>query len=93
MNLGVDLDESIILLFSNQPPPLPISASVPGLSMSPGNLQEIVSAVIKGLILFIPPPAPFSSVQAQQLTQPRPSLLKNFEDIDPESSHSQGAVV
>lgn len=91
MNLGVDLDKLTILIFSNQPPPLTISASSPDLSMSPDSLQEIVSAVIKGLISFIPPPTPFSTVQPKQLTQPRLSLLNNFEDS--ESNHSQGAVI
>ena len=93
MDIGLYLEKITILLFSNEPPPLTISASAPGLSMLPDNLQEILSAVIKSFISFIPPPAPFSSVQRQRLTQPRLPLLNNFEDIDSESSHSQGAVV
>ena len=58
---------------SYQPLNATVCASAPSFVMSPVNLQA--------LSLFIPPPAPFSSAQSQQLTQPPPSLPGNFEDI------------
>ena len=48
---------------------------------------------MKGLNSFILLLALISSVQTEQITQARPYLPDNFEDIDAESSHSQGAVI
>ena len=50
--------------------------------MSPEDLQRIVSTFMKGLSLFIPPPAPFSLAQPQQLTQSLPFLPDKFKDTD-----------
>ena len=52
-----------------------------------------LSAVMESLGPFIPPPAPFSSIQQQQLTQPPPSLPKNFGDITSDSSSNNTGSV
>ena len=61
MDLELDVDELTKNGF-DQPSPETVYASV---SMSPDNLQRIVSPVMSP---FIPLPVPFSLAQAQQLT-------------------------
>ena len=51
MKLGKDVDE-LTWNGSKQPPSAAISASAPSLSMSPDDLLEIVSAVLKCLSPF-----------------------------------------
>ena len=64
MDLELDVDELTKNGF-DQPSPETVYASVSSFSMSPDNLQRIVSPVMSQ---FIPLPVPFSLAQAQQLT-------------------------
>ena len=63
---------------SNQPLPVTLSTSAPSRSMLPVDPKWVASAVVKGLNLFIPPPAPSSSTHLSSA----PSSPDNFKEIN-----------
>ena len=93
MDLQVDVDELIGYGF-NQLPFASVSSSAHSLSMLLDDLQRIVSAVMKSLSPFTPPPASLPSAEPHQLTQPPQSSPENSEVIDSDSSsYNTGFVI